>query len=209
MISVNRLMNIFFTVLLLTIAVGCSVNNSAERVSIQNGNTAVHNFNSNSGPTKNPPVKNVNLKTTVIKNGDTMSLDCDDPSGYSLVVATDPERAAQNLGTVPRILNIVAGDEIKVAIKVPTDSDAQNFSLNSTGKTKGGFEITIEYGTRYYYQKQFNFICKEGNFYLYKVKVESFDKFNPASRVNWTKKEIKINPNLPIEKFSIFDYLAN
>lgn len=201
-------MNICFTVWLLAIAAGCSVNNSAKTAHIQNGNTSVPSFTSNA-PVKNPPVKNANLKTTVVKDRDSKILDCDDPKGYSLVVVTDPERASQNLGTVPRILNVVVVDEIRVAIKIPTDSDAQNFVLNSTEKTKEGFEITFEYGTRYYYEKKLNFICKDGNFYLYKVKVVSFDKFDPVSRENWDRKEIKIKPNLPIEKVSIFDYLSN
>jgi hypothetical protein len=202
-------MKICFTVWLLAIAVSCSVNNSAKTVHIQNGNTAVPGINSNSAPAKDTTVKNANLKTTVVKNMDSKTLDCDDPIAYKLVVVTDPERASQNPVTVPEILNIVAGDETKVAIKIPTDSDAQNFSLDSTAKTKEGFEITIEYGTRYYYQKRFDLICKEGNFYLDKVKVTSFDKFDPASRANWDTKEIKIRPNLPVEKFSIFDYLVD
>ncbi len=63
------------------------------------------------------------------------------------------------------------------------------------------------YLTRIYYRKQFNFICKEGNFYLYEVKVESFDKFDPVSMNKPERKEIRVSPNLPVEKFSIFDYL--
>jgi hypothetical protein len=201
-------MKICLTVWLLSVAVGCSINNSAKTAGIQNGNADVPRSTSKA-PDENPPVKNADLKTTVVKDRDSKILDCDDPRGYSLVVVTDPERASQNLGTVPQILNVVSGDKIRVAIKIPTDSDAQNFVLNSTEKTKEGFEITIEYGTRYYYKKQFNFVCEEGDFYLYKVKVESFDKFDSVSRKKWDRKEVKVEPNLPIEKFSIFDYLLN
>jgi hypothetical protein len=188
--------------------VGCSINNSAKTAGVQNGNADVPRSTSKA-PDENPPVKNINLNTMVYKNETSKPLNCNDPNGYSLVVITDPERASQNLGTVPQILNVVSGDKIRVAIKIPTDSDAQNFVLNSTEKTKEGFEITIEYGTRYYYKKQFNFVCKEGDFYLYKMKVESFDKFDPVSRKKWDRKEVKVEPNLPIEKFSIFDYLLN
>ena len=186
-------MKVCVTVWLLSVAAGCSVNNAAKTANIQNRNTAVPSIVS-----KAPD-----------KNGDSKTVDCDDPNGFRLVVVKDPERASQNLGTTPRILNVVAGDEIKVAIKVPTDSDAQGFSLVSTEKTKEGFEITIEYGSRIYYRKQFNFICKEGNFYLYQVKVENFDKHDPENMAKWDRKEQKIKPNLPIEKFSIFEYLAN
>lgn len=201
-------MKICLTVWLLSVAVGCSINNSAKTAGVQNGNTGVPRSTSKA-PDENPPVKNINLNTMVYKNETSRPLNCNDPNGYSLVVITDPERASQNLGTVPQILNVVSGDKIRVALKIPTDSDAQNFVLNSTEKTKEGFEITIEYGTRYYYKKQFNFVCKEGDFYLYKMKVESFDKFDSVSRKKWDRKEVMVEPNLPIEKFSIFDYLLN
>jgi hypothetical protein len=201
-------MKVCFTVWLLSVAAGCSVNNSAKTADIQNGNTTVPSITSKALE-KNPPVQNVNLKTTVFKNGDSKTVDCDDPNGFRLVVVPDPERPFPQFGVGAGILNIIAGDETKVAIKVPSDSGAQNFVLSPPEKTKEGFEITIDYGTRYYYQKQFNFICKEGNFYLNKVRVVSFDKFDPVSRDNWDRKEIKINPNLPVEKFSIFDYLLN
>jgi hypothetical protein len=201
-------MKICLTVWLLSVAVGCSINNSAKTAGSHNGNADVPRSTSKA-PDENPPVKNINLNTTVYKNEASEPLNCNDPNGYSLVVVTDPERASQSGGTVPQILNVVSGDKIRVAIKVPTDSNAQNFSLRSTEKTKEGFEITIEYGTRYYYKKQFNFVCKEGDFYLYKMKVESFDKFDPVSREKWDRKEVKVEPNLPIEKFSIFDYLLN
>lgn len=208
----SKFMKICFTVLLLSAATGCSASNSADMTSVQNENAAIynaaiHNRDSNA-PNKNVPVNQENSKTAVVKNANSKTLDCNDPNGYSLVVVTDPERESQNLGTVPRILNIVVGDEIKTAIKIPTDSDVMGFSLSSTEKTKEGFEITIEYGSRYYYQKQFNFVCKEGNFYLYKVKVESFDKNDPESMDKPDEKEIQIKPNLPIEKFSLFDYLT-
>jgi hypothetical protein len=207
-IKSDRLMSICFTGWLLAIAVGCSINNSAKTAHIQNGNADVPRFTSEA-PAQNPPVKNINLNTMVYKNETSKPLDCDDPDGYSLVVITDPERASQNLGTVPQILNVVSGDKIRVAIKVPTDSNAQNFSLSSTERTKEGFNITIEYGSRYYYKKQLYFICKEGDFYLHRVMVESFDKNDPKSMSNWSRKVVKIKPNLPIEKFSIFDYLSN
>lgn len=102
---------------------------------------------------------------------------------------------------------IVVGGELHASIKVPTDSDAQNFSLREPEKTSEGFKLTFDYGTRYHYDKEFDFICKEGKFYLYKMREESFDGFDAKSMNNPTVKEIKINPNLPIEKFSIFDYL--
>src|SRR5215203_1747853 len=196
-------MKVCFTVWLLLLAAGCSVKNSAKTPDIQR-NTVVPSIASKA-PDKSAPVKNVDLKTKVFKNADSKIVDCDDPNGFSLVVVPDPERESQDLGTVPTILNIVAEDEIRVALKVPTDSDAQNF-LMSTEKTKEGFEITIEYGVRYYFRKQLNFVCKAGNFYLYRVRVEGLYDAAPKSRASWHKEQ-KLKPNVPIEKFSIFDYL--
>jgi hypothetical protein len=190
-------MKVCFSVWLLSLAVGCSVNNSAKVTSLHNEDSAAQKQNSNA------------LDKTLPFNGNSKRLDCNDPRGYSLVVATDPDRDPKKSVTESKILNIVAGNEIKGAIKIPTDSDAQNFSLSSTEKTAEGFRITIEYGVRYYYRKQFNFICKEGDFYLNKVDVESFDDADPKSRDRWDRKEIKISPEVPVEKFSMFDYLLN
>lgn len=183
--------------LFLFIVSGCSANSSSKMAGISNENTAVHNQNSN--------VSNIMSANNEISK----SFDCKNPNGFSLNVAEDSTRNIMNTITVPKILNIVVGEKILNTIKIPTQSDANGFSLRSTEKTKKGFEITIEYGSRIYYQKQFNLICKEGNFYLYKVKVESFDKHDPESMSNWDEKESKIYPLLPVEKFSIFDYLDN
>jgi hypothetical protein len=82
-------------------------------------------------------------ESTVVK-----TLDCNNPDAYRLVVITDPDRDPNKTVTEPKVVKIVAGDETKAAIKIPTDSDAQNFSLSSAKKTQKGFEITIEYGVQ-------------------------------------------------------------
>jgi hypothetical protein len=178
-------MNVCFVILLIFIALGCADLNSSKMTSFHNQNI--------------PPVNAENSKT----------FDCNNPDGYSLVVVKDTSRDARHSGTLPRNLNIVGGDKIRTTIKIPTDTDAMGFSLRSAEKTREGFEITIDYGSRYYYRKQFNFICKENNFYLYKVKVESFDKHDSESMNNWRKEEIEIKPNLPVEKFLMTDYMAD
>jgi len=176
--------------------------------SFPNENATVRSQNSNVS-NKNLPVNEESSKTAVGKNGSSKTLDCNDPNGYSLVVVEDPNRNIEETVTVPKILNIVVGDEIKTTIKIPTDSDANGFSLDSAEKTKQGFEISIQYGTRYYYEKRFDFVCEEGSFYFYKVKTEIRDKNYPENWDKPDKKEIQIKPNLPIEKFSMLDYLGN
>jgi hypothetical protein len=62
----------------------------------------------------------------------------------------------------------------------------------------------------HHYEIQFNFRCKVNNFYLYRVKKDSFSTTNPDSGNFLDKKETKvtkINPNLPIERFVMTAYL--
>jgi hypothetical protein len=80
----------------------------------------------------------------------------------------------------------------------------EGFALDDAKKTKTGFEIAVEYGSRYFYHKRFIFICKQQKFYLSKVMVDSFDKVNPQ---HWWKKEIRVRPILPLEKFFIGDFM--
>lgn len=189
-------MNGYLTFCLLIIAVGCSCNNSAEMTGFSDKYKNVQNHNNS-----------VSNRTAAVSNKNAKTLDCGDANSYNLVVEEDTSQDADD--TFRKVLNVVVGDEIKTAIKIPTQADANGFSLNWAKKNKEGFEISIDYGSRYYFQKQFNFICKKGEFYLYQIKVESFDKHDRKSMENWDKKVIKIKPNLPIEKFSIFDYLVN
>ena len=44
---------------------------------------------------------------------------------------------------------------------------------------------------------------------FYNMKVHRITGKDPGDPNNWEKKETKIEPNLPIEKFSILDYLGN
>ena len=61
------------------------------------------------------------------------------------------------------------GNTIQRTVKMPDESDAANFSLDRFGETKNGFEIAVEYGSKYYYHKSFNFVCENGEFYFDKV----------------------------------------
>jgi|SRR5215216_2850348 len=140
------------------------------------------------------------------------TLDCRKANGYRFVVAENPNRKKDSDPVVPEDLNVVVGDEVISKIELPkSDSEAKNFSLDSVEKTKVGFEIKIDWGgSLYHYEIQFNFRCKDSNFYLYRVKKISFSTTNPDSGNFWDKKESKvttIRPNLPIDKFVMTDYL--
>ena len=89
-------------------------------------------------------------------------------------------------------------------IQLPTEAELNGFAVNWVKKTKTGFEIAIEYGTRIYYAKRFIFVCRQRKFYLSTIRVESFDKHNPAK---WKRKVIRVRPNLPVEKFSVNNFI--
>jgi hypothetical protein len=191
----------YFVGLLLSVLMGCSAYNSAKMPSVQNENKTVHNQNSN------VPNKNV-----IVNNENSKALDCNNPNGYSFRVAENPNRKDDTDHLIPEDLNIVVSDEIKAKIELPIpDSEVKNFSLNSVEKTKEGVEIKVDWGGgKYYYEIQFNFRCKENQFYLYKVKNENSSTSNPDSGNFWDKtetKETKIEPNIAIEKFVMTDYL--
>ena len=169
--------------------VACSVNNSATMTTSQNAAVA-----------------------SVVDERITKALDCNKPSEYSFLVVENPRRQDDADPLIPKDLNVVVGDEVIAKIELPkVDLEAKNFALNSVGKTKVGFEVKVDWGGGvYHYKIQYNFRCKENHFYLYKVRRDSFSTKNPDSGIFLDIKRtkvIKIEPNLPIEKFVMTDYL--
>lgn len=127
--------------------------------------------------------------------GELPAVDCRLPQGYDVFVVSQEKRT----------VNVTAGGKLLRAIDVPwhDDSRVSGFSLNWARKTKEGFEISIEYGSRYYYSKRLMFDCRNGGFYLTRIKVESFDKNRPEK---WTDKTVSVKPMVPIDKFRVLDY---
>lgn len=197
----------------------CSANNSVTMKTFQNA--AVNNQNSNVPNlvnvrreihNKNVPVNNESTKTIIPNTKSSRALDCGNPNAYSFVVVENSNRKNVGDHLIPKDLTIIVGEEVVAKIELPIpDSQAKNFSLNSVEKTREGFEIKVEWGGgNYYYEIQFNFRCKRKNFYFYKVKNENFSTTNPDSGNLLDKKETKVTkvePNLPIEKFVMLDYL--
>jgi len=129
-----------------------------------------------------------------IDNHRSKTLGCD-PKGYSVEEGTEP-------GT--HSVKIVGGGTVLHTIKLLTDEERNGFGFNGAKKTQEGFEISIEYGSRLYYQKRFTFICRQHKFYLSKIRVDSFDKHNPEK---WKSKVIRVRPYLPLQKFVITDFM--
>jgi hypothetical protein len=123
----------------------------------------------------------------------------------------NPNRQNDSDPVIPQDVNIVVGDDVVSKIKLPKESEVKNFSLNSIEKTKAGFKMKVDWrGCVYHHEIQFKFRCKKNNFYLYEVTKHSFSTTNIDSGNFSDKKEskvTKIEPNLPIEKFVMTDYL--
>jgi hypothetical protein len=136
-----------------------------------------------------------NGKPNAVTDKASKPVDCADPEGYSVEEGTEP-------GT--NSVKIVSGGIVLHTIKLLTDVERNGFGFNGAKKTKEGFEISIEYGSIIYYGKRFIFICRQHKFYLSKIRVDSFDKHNPEK---WNRKVIRVQPNLPLEKFFITDFM--
>lgn len=149
-----------------------------------------------SAPTATKPIAANNssaiAESHVAESG---TFDCDDPKGYSVEEGTDP-------GT--NSVKIVRDGTLLHTIKLPNGTERNGFAFDGARKTKEGFEIEVEYGSVIYYHKKFIFTCRHHRFHLSKIWVDSFNKHNPEK---WTRKLVRVHPNLPLEKFSITDFM--
>ncbi len=149
--------------------------------------------------------------TKVVEEKTARTIDCRNANDYRFVVVENPGRKLLPDPVTPEDLNIVGGDKVISKIELPKESEFKNFSLKSTEKNKAGFEIKVDWGDGvYHYEIEFNFKCKENNFFLYKVKKDSFSTKQPDSGNFLDKKKskvTKIKPNVPIEKFVMINYL--
>jgi hypothetical protein len=83
-------------------------------------------------------------------------------------------------------------------------SDLSNLALNGIMEDKKGFQLSIEYGSRFFYNKIFYFKYHNDSFYLYQIQTKSFDKANPEK---WKTKNKVINPKIKITNFNLEQYL--
>ena len=135
------------------------------------------------------PITSISVKEEPSK------VNCGNPDTYGVLVVAEEKRT----------VNITADGRLIKAIEVPwqIDSGVSGFSLNWAKKTKSGFEISIEYGSRYYYNKRLIFVCKKDGFYLTSIEVDSHDHTNPE---NGTTKTLKVKPSVPLGEFHVMNY---
>jgi hypothetical protein len=134
----------------------------------------------------------------VSKNDESKLFDCSEAGGYQIAKDRDDEF---------NLVKIVQDKKVVELIKLPTGQSQNGFALNSAKKTERGFEITIEYGSRIYYQKRFNFECQDHQFFLTKIDINTFDKQNPEK--SWKETGTAIKPPVAISKFEVADYITN
>ena len=175
-------------VLLLSLIVGCATDGPPITTESHNEKPAVSANNSSA-------VGRSHVERPSVDNKSSKTLRCDDPNGYSVEEGT--ERGTHSV-------NIVRDGRVLHSIKLLTDMERNGFGFNWAKKTKEGFEISIEYGSVIYYHKRFIFICRQHKFYLSKIRVDSFNKHDPEK---WSRKVIRAQPYVPLEKFSITDFM--
>ncbi len=178
----------YFAVMSFLLIAACSANNSVTMATFQDASVR-----------------------KVVDGKPAKTFDCPRANEYRLVVVANPNRKNDSDPVIPKDLNILVGDEVISKIELPKESEVKNFSLGSIKKDKAGFEIKVDWGGGiFHYEIQFNFRCKQNNFYLYRVRKVSFSTTNPDSGNFLDKKDSRvkrIEPNLPIEKFVMTDYL--
>jgi hypothetical protein len=184
----HKFVGAHFAVMLFLLTAACSANSSAKRATLQDASAT----------------KAQDEKTA-------RTFDCRKANEYRFDEVQNPYRKNDSDSVIPKDLNIVVGGEVISKIELPKESEVKNFSLNSIEKTEAGFELKVDWGGGlYHYEIQFNFSCKENNFYLYEVRKETFSTTNHNTGNLLDKKAskvTKIEPNLPIEKFVMADYL--
>jgi hypothetical protein len=99
-------------------------------------------------------------------------------------------------------LSFISNGLTKYTIALPSDDDFQGFALDWVKQTPNGFNISIEWGSRFFHEKEFIFVCRSDRFYLEKILHSTFDKANPSKSAN-TKQKFKV----PLASFKITDYM--
>jgi long-subunit fatty acid transport protein len=125
-----------------------------------------------------------------------------------------------NLNKIGYVLKLTVGENDKRLLLVQKkgitkntinilSQDGENwafgFSLRWIKEIDNGFEISIDYGSRMYHHKDFQFIHESNTFYLKKIKITTFDKFHPEKFYDTV--EVLKKP-LNIDDFKMKDFIT-
>jgi hypothetical protein len=103
------------------------------------------------------------------------------------------------------LIRIVVGESVIEEIKLPTGVDINGFSLREVKRSRRGFSFSIDYGSRYYFKKDFKFNCTQGQFFLTRITVISHDQSDPANSGKEVTKPV--TPPAPLRSFTIDKYI--
>ena len=93
--------------------------------------------------------------------------------------------------------------ELVASTLLPLPDEIKNFSVTKIAETQSGFEISINWGGgNNIYDIEFNFTFRDNLFYL--DKVETY-RYGPNEEGTKTTK--KISPQIPVNRFSMLDYI--
>ncbi len=183
-------MNNFILIILLLIPTACSDFKSSKNVE-----------DSDKTPISNEVIlvsNNLQNNNLILKSEDSNKFDCSELNGYKVEKDRDNEF---------NLVNIVQDEKIVETLKLPTGLSQNGFALNWAKRTKSGVEISIEYGSRFYYQKNFIFECVNHQLYLTKINITTFDKHNPEK--SWKERKTDVKPKVPLSNFKVTDYITN
>ncbi|QQS41702.1 MAG: hypothetical protein IPM63_01790 [Acidobacteriota bacterium] len=103
-------------------------------------------------------------------------------------------------------VTLFKGDKEVRTERLPTQTEVNKFKLDPLRKTDEGFELSVEYGDRYYHSKRFGFDCVDGEFQLSRMKSERFDTQNPGKI---SRKESAVRPRRAWAEFGLRLYLID
>ncbi len=86
------------------------------------------------------------------------------------IIKQDPDRK-----------EILIIDDMDTIIRsfIPNDLDLMGFSIEKLHVHNDTMVLSVEYGSRYYYYKEFVFKCVKSDVFMVAIKSESFDKADP------------------------------
>jgi hypothetical protein len=102
-------------------------------------------------------------------------------------------------------VELSSGGQIQT-IKTPGWDQYQNFWA-TTAVTKDGFNILVEWGTRYGRELHLSFKCKDEGFVLFQVENEIFDKNDRSEKVESLKRKVTRVSNIPFAGVAMEEYM--
>lgn len=113
------------------------------------------------------------------------------PYKLSLIQNTDGEKT----------FVVSVGNMAVKEISLPSQEDINGFSFEDFGETSKGFRISIEYGSRFYYNKVFYFDHSATGFILTRLEITEFDKREPSK-----ERKSKKSLSQPLLRFRLIDF---